>query len=109
MYQSDINFFGNKEQRDGPKILNLENVFRFFVYLKSAIEDGTTLALQLAYVMTSPNYDSQFSMALGKFGDKVSAFKLPCCQGQLPLFPRLTFRALTSRAMSPPKSTNGNG
>ena len=54
-------------------------------------------------------YDSQLSMTLGKFGDKVSVLKLPCCQGQLPLFPRLTFRALTLRAMSPPKSTNGKG
>ena len=55
------------------------------------------------------SYDSQLSMTLRKFGDKVSALKLPCCQEQLPSFPRVTFRALTSRAMSPPKSTNGNG
>ena len=59
--------------------------------------------------ITLAYYDSQLSMKLGKFGDIVSALKLPCCQGQLPSFPRLTFRALTSRAMSPPKSTNGNG
>ena len=32
------------------------------------------------------------SMTLGKFGDKVSALKLPCCQGQLPSFPRVTLR-----------------
>ena len=47
-------------------------------------------------------YDSQLSMTLGKFGNKVSAFKLPCCRGQLPSFPRVTFRALTSRASDAP-------
>ena len=38
----------------------------------------------------------KLSMTLGKFGDKVSALKLPCCQGQLASFPRVTFRGLTS-------------
>ena len=32
-------------------------------------------------------YDSQLSMTLGKFGDKVSVLKLPFSQGQLTLFP----------------------
>ena len=37
---------------------------------------------------------SNLSMTLGKFGDNVSALKLPCCQGQLGSFPRVTFRGL---------------
>ena len=41
-------------------------------------------------------YDSQLSTTVGKFGDKVSALKFPCCQGQLASFPRVTFRVLTS-------------
>ena len=48
----------------------------------------------MSVVGTFEYYDSQLSMTLGKFGDKVSALKLPCCQGQLPLFPRVTFGAL---------------
>ena len=41
-------------------------------------------------------YDSQLSTPLGKFGDRDSALKLPCCQGQLTSFPRVTFQVLPS-------------
>ena len=37
-----------------------------------------------------------FCKTRGKFRDKVSTFKLPCCQGQLALFRRVTFWALVS-------------
>ncbi|XP_068707804.1 uncharacterized protein [Montipora foliosa] len=47
-------------------------------------------------------YDSQLSMTLGTLVTKVQRLKLPCCQGQLPSFPRVTFRALTSRASDEP-------
>ena len=35
-------------------------------------------------------YDVQLSKAREKFRHKVLTFKLPCCQGQLALFPRET-------------------